>query len=109
MVREYKSGSNARHHVQTELLQSLSATAPLMGGKRSECTEVLWRSVSSQSRHGGDYCHEAWGRCLMKEEQRLKVGLDGGFFPSLQQVSGQTSQKQVSGTYGKPVGKRLRG
>lgn len=35
MVRKYKSGSNAGHHVQTEegteLLQSLSATALLTG------------------------------------------------------------------------------
>lgn len=50
MVRKYKSGSNAGHHVQTEegteLLQSLWATAPRREGE-SEHTEVIWSSLFS--------------------------------------------------------------
>ena len=65
MVRKYKSGSNAGHHVQTEegteLLQSLLATDLPMG---SECTKVLWRRVSSQSREGGWLLSLSLGKVL---------------------------------------------
>lgn len=46
---------------------------------------------------------------MVKEERRLKGRTRVGLLPSLQQVSGPASQKQVAGTYGKLVGKRLRG
>lgn len=44
----------------------------------------------------------------MKEEQRLRVGPEGGF-PPASSGYGPASWRQVTGTYGKLVGKRLRG
>lgn len=55
--------------------------SPADGGQSSECAEVLWRRVSSQSREGGWLLSLSLGKTVVKEEQRLKWRTRGGLLP----------------------------
>lgn len=62
MVRKYKSGSNAGHHVQmekgTELLQSFLATAPTDGnGRGQDAPRCFGEGSLLDPGRMGDCCH----------------------------------------------------
>lgn len=63
----------------SELLQSLSATAPPTG---SECTKVLWRRVSSQSREVGWLLSLSSGKVLGERGAETEGEGRTGAFPS---------------------------
>lgn len=94
----------------TELLQSLGRGLPHDGGRGQRGQRCFgegslldpggWAAVVTKLGKGGGF----------KEERSLKGRSgQGGVSLSLRQESGPASLKQAAGTYGKLVGKRLRG
>lgn len=80
--------------------------SPTGGGQRSECAKVFGRRGSSPSGEGGWLLSLSLGK-VVGERGAETEGQDqeGGFSPSLQQVSGPASQKQVAGTTGSRWGR----